>query len=76
MFTGFCLAYLILSLLAALGCFLTFLYGLHRNTDETSAILLAAAIVTPISGFVLYGFSKLAVDVANDIRLMRNRKES
>jgi hypothetical protein len=69
MFTGSCMVYLILCLSAALGCFLMFLAGIHRNSDEMSSILLVTTFITPISGFILYGFSKLAGDAANDIRI-------
>ena len=73
MFTGFCVLYLILCVLAAMVSFMAFLSGLHQNSDEMSAILLVAAIITPISGFILYGFSKLAVDTANYIRIIAEK---
>ena len=76
-FTGAATCYLVLCILTALVCLLRvflLLAELDRpGVDTAIASLIGFGAVSLISGFIVYGFSKVAVDAANDIRLTAER---
>jgi hypothetical protein len=63
----------VLCILTALVCLLRafpLLAELDRPGVDTALVsLIGLGAVSLVSGFIVYGFSKLAVDAANDIRL-------
>jgi len=71
---GAAVCYLILCFLVAVGCLLkvfTLLTDLNRpGVLATIGIFLSFGAASLISGFLVYRLSKLAVDAANDVRLL------
>lgn len=76
-FVGAAVCYLVLCILAALVCLLRvfpLLAELDRpGVDTVLVTLIGVGAASLISGFIVYGFSKLAVDAANNIRIVAEK---